>query len=615
MGRRNLPLALGVIALGLAALALAACSEAGPQRAAAQLPELQVTISPAGCGEVAVAAAGSADTAFVYTSASPSTWPHASDTHLELRARAKAGCAFTRWVVAWGGAEFPQYGTTAKAQFLPGMTATAHFSGTPATPTPTATATATATATSTPAAATCTQTTLGVDPATNTGLAADCAALLGARDALRGTATLNWDAGTAMTSWDGVTLSGTPQRVTALALRMMHGTLPAKLGDLTALTSLSLEWGKLSGGIPGELGRLTKLRTLSLYRNNLGGGIPAELGKLTELRTLSLSQNFLTGGVPSELSNLTKLEGLFLYQNKLTGSIPAELEKLANLSSLYLSENQWTGCLPRALRAVANNDLATFQLPSCPLPATTLSYDTYDTAGRAMTAGSHALLADATAMTSVSNPFRGSAALVTALLVNTTDGDGTARSAFYDSIAVGDIVEWVPTADEDCWRRYRVTAVQPAPPGDPPRRIFTVEWLPLFENRCKTREIAGDAGSLAVELRWSPPAARRDSVTGLLTMLQQQPVGPGTYLVAPHALLVIDVPEGMMLVRTTGFLLSAGAYPVALKDVTSGSILVLDFDSGAELGRTMHSVDGDTRDVGALFDAIVTSARIFVERK
>ena len=37
-------------------------------------------------------------------------------------------------------------------------------------------------------------------PAANPGLVADCSALLTAKDTLRGTATLNWDADTAITS-------------------------------------------------------------------------------------------------------------------------------------------------------------------------------------------------------------------------------------------------------------------------------------------------------------------------------------------------------------------------------------------------------------------------------
>ena len=141
-GRRNLALGLGLPAVGIAAvvLVLLVRFDGGLLPAGAQLPELQVTITPDGCGEVAVAAVGSADSAFVYTSESPSAWAHAADTHLELRARAKAGCTYSRWTIHWGGVTVGN--TTAnptRVQMLDGMTATAHFSGTPATPTPTPT--------------------------------------------------------------------------------------------------------------------------------------------------------------------------------------------------------------------------------------------------------------------------------------------------------------------------------------------------------------------------------------------------------------------------------------------------------------------------------------------
>ena len=57
------------------------------------------------------------------------------------------------------------------------------------------------------------------DPASNPGLVSDCEALLASRDTLAGTATLNWSADTPIADWDGITLEGTPQRVTKLSLR------------------------------------------------------------------------------------------------------------------------------------------------------------------------------------------------------------------------------------------------------------------------------------------------------------------------------------------------------------------------------------------------------------
>ena len=72
-----------------------------------------------------------------------------------------------------------------------------------------------------PAAPTCTNGTVFADPAANRELVKDCQALLAAKDTLRGTATLNWSTGTAMSSWTGVTTGGTPARVTGLSLAML----------------------------------------------------------------------------------------------------------------------------------------------------------------------------------------------------------------------------------------------------------------------------------------------------------------------------------------------------------------------------------------------------------
>ncbi len=265
---------------------------------------------------------------------------------------------------------------------------------------------------------TCTETTLGADPATNRGLAADCDALLGAKATLAGMATLNWSASTAIGSWEGVTVAGTPKRVTNLNLgalgltgtipaelglltglrglwlsgNQLTGPLPTELGNLSSLTGLGLSGNRLTGGIPVELGRLTNLTSLWLQRNRLDGAIPAELGQLTKLThlvlhtnrldgvipaelgrltnltSLWLSGNQLTGGIPVELGQLTKLRGLGLSGNRLTGAVPAELGNLASLRELYLSRNRLTGCLPLALKTVATNDLARLGLDDCADP-------------------------------------------------------------------------------------------------------------------------------------------------------------------------------------------------------------------------------------------------------
>ena len=120
------------------------------------------------------------------------------------------------------------------------------------------------------------------NPNTTLGLVHDCTNLLAAKDALRGMASLNWSKDTAITSWDGITTSGTPSRVTRVELP----------GD------------SLSGPIPWELGRLFELTHLDLSSNSLTGSIPGEIGWLFNLEELRLSGNRLTGCIPVALKGI-----------------------------------------------------------------------------------------------------------------------------------------------------------------------------------------------------------------------------------------------------------------------------------------------------------------------
>ena len=168
------------------------------------------------------------------------------------------------------------------------------------------------------------------DPGNNPGLVEDCKVLLGLRDELAGTGSLNWDTHLAITSWEGVGVSGAPRRVLKLELyeNPLTGSLPAELGRLTQLQRLELFHHQLTGGIPPELSQLTQLQYLDLSENRLTGAIPGELGQLTNLANLDLSHNRLTGAISGELGRLTGLWWIDLRENRLTGKIPVELAQL-----------------------------------------------------------------------------------------------------------------------------------------------------------------------------------------------------------------------------------------------------------------------------------------------
>ncbi len=212
----------------------------------------------------------------------------------------------------------------------------------------------------------CANGTVVPNPADNPGLVDDCALLLAARDTLRGTATLNWSATTALTSWTGITVGTVDgaRRVTILNLERqgIDGTLPAALGGLTALRELRLSWrNQLTGSVPPELGQLTRLTYLGLASNRLTGPIPPELGAIGgSLQSLILSGPQplpagigLTGAIPPQLGNLTGLKYLYLDGNRLTGSIPTRLRWLTELDLLQLSDNQLSGPIPTQLGDLA----------------------------------------------------------------------------------------------------------------------------------------------------------------------------------------------------------------------------------------------------------------------
>ena len=114
------------------------------------------------------------------------------------------------------------------------------------------------------------------NPAVDSELVDDCARLLALRDTLAGTGTLNWTPGTAMTNWTGLTMAGTPQRVTKLQLANsgLTGRVSGLVGELAGLTELRLNGNRLTGRLPSKLGQLTKLTHAYIGGNALTGCLP-----------------------------------------------------------------------------------------------------------------------------------------------------------------------------------------------------------------------------------------------------------------------------------------------------------------------------------------------------
>lgn len=96
-------------------------------------------------------------------------------------------------------------------------------------------------------------TAVGANP--GQGLLDDCNTLIAVKDTLAGAASLNWTKTLAMASWDGISIGGSPQRVTAIELssKGLTGTIPQVFTRLSALSTLKLSGNTLTGCIPGRL--------------------------------------------------------------------------------------------------------------------------------------------------------------------------------------------------------------------------------------------------------------------------------------------------------------------------------------------------------------------------
>ena len=472
-------------------------------------------------------------------------------------------------LAACGGAEAaptPAPAATPTAVPTPATVATT------ATPSPTPTAAATPTASPTPTAAAdpfaCTGRTLGGARASSPELAADCDTLLAIKATLEGTATLNWSADTALTAWEGVTVSGDPKRVTRIVIPggarpgKLDGALPARLGSLTALTALDLSGNALGGSIPAQLGEIAALANLAVSGNSFTGCIPnalwsvadkdlAEVGLADCSAPITLpddfSQDFPRGAgtyriverldpiifnVPEGASILwwdVEYGDCFGHQGNCHPSIILRDETSGSdlcLDSVTAEEcgryvvsadgasgQQDTARINEVFDRIANS-ARTEPKPS-PTPVV-MRYGAPQLDGVVDAPGEYAFFSANGPVTT----YEGLRQDVERLVIHERDADGASWEAFYASVEAGDDFEWREA--DDCWVRYLVDEVLPDP-TDAPVKALAVRWI--------TYAYTGCSGALATTgdrmWTWAPPNLQSPDIT--------VPVRHGIWLLLPPA--------------------------------------------------------------------------------
>ncbi|CAL8074190.1 unnamed protein product [Prunus armeniaca] len=134
-------------------------------------------------------------------------------------------------------------------------------------------------------------------------------------------------------------------------LNYFTGPLPAFIGNMSALTVLSIAHNSFSGPIPKELGNLKELTMLSLGSNNLSGTLPPELGNLVNLGLFYMDSCGLSGEIPSTFAKLIKMKIRFLNfnyasDNPFSGNIPSFIGNWRKLTSLRFQGNSFEGPIP-----------------------------------------------------------------------------------------------------------------------------------------------------------------------------------------------------------------------------------------------------------------------------
>ena len=116
-----------------------------------------------------------------------------------------------------------------------------------------------------------------------------------------------------------------------------------------AVTGIDLSASNCSGTLPATLGSLLRLRSLSLSSNALAGTLPPSFYDLRALRSVQLQYNRLSGTLAPEFALLHSLSIVRLDHNAISGTVPPLLDRMHELRSLDLGHNRFRGQLPLAL--------------------------------------------------------------------------------------------------------------------------------------------------------------------------------------------------------------------------------------------------------------------------
>lgn len=148
--------------------------------------------------------------------------------------------------------------------------------------------------------------------------------------------------------WAGISCSG-GANVTSLSWFSvtLNAALPAAIGNLKALNTISIGNCGFTGQIPAAFLALPQLKSLSFLNEQISGTIP-DLSGAPKLETLSIRGcTSLNGPLPASFGNLP-LKTLYLADMNLA-AIPDTIGSMVNLTSVSLAGSAWSSTVPAGI--------------------------------------------------------------------------------------------------------------------------------------------------------------------------------------------------------------------------------------------------------------------------
>ena len=132
-----------------------------------------------------------------------------------------------------------------------------------------------------------------------------------------------------------------------LASHAFKGEIPASIGNLPYLKTLSLSRNQLTGTVPSSIFASESLEEVYLTHNFFTGELPCATHTEPKLKKVSYSQNYFTGSLKSCLfSEAPRLQELYVDFINLDSPIPAEIKEATQLSYFSAVHSGLTGDLP-----------------------------------------------------------------------------------------------------------------------------------------------------------------------------------------------------------------------------------------------------------------------------